>query len=607
MKAKEDNLSKINFLAIEKIRDYHFVVEDYQRGYKWQQEQIEALLNDINKHKDGKYCLQPVIVNSSYKDNESTTTIKHELIDGQQRITSIYLLLYYLEQEKFYTIDYKTRDSTQEFLQNKMALLFAAIEADIEWDAFIETNKDFNNVDIYHIYLISSYIAKWFSNTKSGKEEFSKKIKQQAHIIWYDVFENEHKKSAEDIFLDLNAGKIPLTNSELIKALFVLDTQRHYSNEVKELKSFELTNEWDLIENQLQDDNFWFFICDHHYYDSLDTRIDFIIDLANEIRSYNKEQGKKAYLLYEEQYSKAKQFDWNIIKQTFNKLVEWYSDNENKEFYHYIGFLVNTGISNLSAILKLSKNSNKKEFKEKLIGKIQEEFKKVKKEDDKTVAYYQLDNLNYDKNRVACQNVLLLLNVELFNNDLSTNKFPFDLYKKEQWSVEHINPQNPKEFENIKAVIKWLNSFNKDLAAHKETELIKEIQQIVTMLSKEDKTKRIPEVKLKSDDSELLTSVIEKISNLMGLHDISNLTLLDKNTNSKLGNNVFIDKRKTLLELYSKAKEANVFIPDCTKAVFTKNYSKNKKSITDEVFGLQDMADYKEHINNQLLTFYLDK
>src|SRR5690606_28469047 len=93
--------------------------------------------------------------------------------------------------------------------------------------------------------------------------------------------------------------------------------------------------------------------------------------------------------------------------------------------------------------------------------KIQNEFGKGKIENGKTIRVYDIDQLDYSVNRTNCENILLLFNIQYFLNEGSSNRFPFDLYKEEKWSVEHINPQNPREFKDIVSVMKWLGSFEK--------------------------------------------------------------------------------------------------------------------------------------------------
>ena len=75
----------------------HFIVPAYQRGYRWGEHEVKALLDDI--YLDGKrdnnmnYCLQPVVVKRLERQSEVNC---FELIDGQQRLTTVYLIYYYL-------------------------------------------------------------------------------------------------------------------------------------------------------------------------------------------------------------------------------------------------------------------------------------------------------------------------------------------------------------------------------------------------------------------------------------------------------------------------------------------------------------------------------
>lgn len=84
------------------LMNLKFIIPPYQRGYRWDKEQVEDLLNDFEEfiqsiHCDDKesiyYCLQPItVVPKEGSSNE------YYVIDGQQRLTTIYLLLQYLIQ-----------------------------------------------------------------------------------------------------------------------------------------------------------------------------------------------------------------------------------------------------------------------------------------------------------------------------------------------------------------------------------------------------------------------------------------------------------------------------------------------------------------------------
>jgi uncharacterized protein with ParB-like and HNH nuclease domain len=66
---------------------YNFFIPAYQRGYRWDEEQVEDLLNDLlefittSKSREEKYCLQPIVV-------KQLVDGRYEVLDGQQRLTS---------------------------------------------------------------------------------------------------------------------------------------------------------------------------------------------------------------------------------------------------------------------------------------------------------------------------------------------------------------------------------------------------------------------------------------------------------------------------------------------------------------------------------------
>ena len=79
--------------SIDKLMGRTFFVPGYQRGYRWGRQEVEALLNDLwefylqtDGEKNVFYCLQPIVL---YKDEQA----RENLLDGQQRLTTIYLLL----------------------------------------------------------------------------------------------------------------------------------------------------------------------------------------------------------------------------------------------------------------------------------------------------------------------------------------------------------------------------------------------------------------------------------------------------------------------------------------------------------------------------------
>ena len=92
---------KFGIKSFKEILGYHFNIPSYQRGYRWEKENVEALLDDIQefaarkKKEEGEfYCLQPVVVRKNTKLTAlNTGNDVYDLLDGQQRLTTLWLIL----------------------------------------------------------------------------------------------------------------------------------------------------------------------------------------------------------------------------------------------------------------------------------------------------------------------------------------------------------------------------------------------------------------------------------------------------------------------------------------------------------------------------------
>ena len=61
------NTNNLKLMAIPQLKGKHFFIPDYQRGYKWEKDQVYALLRDLWRYfksgiKQDFYCLQPIVV-----------------------------------------------------------------------------------------------------------------------------------------------------------------------------------------------------------------------------------------------------------------------------------------------------------------------------------------------------------------------------------------------------------------------------------------------------------------------------------------------------------------------------------------------------------------
>lgn len=599
-------MSNLTEKQIGELLGLNFFIPSYQRGYRWTERQVEDLLDDINaftpvpiENSNSKtwYCLQPIVVKECDEETKAKNKLEgtwYEVIDGQQRLTTIFLIIHYANEmwvgrQKIteFQIKYETRDESFEFLKNQKI-------DEVNDKALI----NFDNIDFNHITRAYDKIHNWVKSYKNkfniefDNNNFQSKFKSDSKVIWYEV---DSEKDTIEIFTRINMGKIRLTNSELIKALFL--NSSNFSNSDKEeirMRQLEIASEWDRIEYTLQNNEFWYFL---NEVDTVPpTRIEYVFNIMYSIAKeecveakYRKENSIKndaqivqrindghltiTELYGTDEYSTFRFFsekfrlhnneeiesNWKEIKKIFQTLEEWFSD---RELYHKIGFLISTGVK---IQFLLNKIRNKKEFNRLLNDEIK---KKV------TV---DLNKLEYKNGFV--KNVLLHHNIQtMLNFDKETSRFPFDRYKTDKWDIEHIHAIATEVSVKKEAQAEWLLlNFVKTDSRHFNESLNEKIEIIQT-------TKNPIENK---DFDEIVGYVLGEEDN-----NIRNLCLLDRGTNRSYKNDSFKAKREKIIENEKKG----VFIPICTKNVFMKYYSKKLDHL--ELWNESDRESYSENINS---------
>lgn len=574
--------NRVELRAVHTLLGKRYYIPSYQRGYRWTTKQVTQLLDDLleferNKRKGEFYCLQPIVVvplqggqrPQQWQDGEESV---YEVIDGQQRLTTILLILQYMKDKQLplnqlYELSYQTRIGSSDFLRN--------IRSKSEEEA--ERNSDY-----WHIYHAYRAIDDWFTNKQQEEIELicqlliSKDKLNNVRIIWYELGQSEDKI---DVFSRLNIGKIPLTNAELIKALFL--RRGNFADNLASLEQVQIASEWDSIENKLQNSSFWTFVsgCNSNYLN----HIELIFDLIAE----SKQSKLTSFEYYTEKlnaYKAAISKIWLEVKQVFLRLEEWY---DNHELYHYIGYLTSTG-SSIREIYQLSVNKSKAQFVQALKKKIKDSFK------DAT-----LDDLEYEPNNLEkIRKVLLLFNIEtILSSSKAYTRFPFDLYLLDQWDVEHIRSRTEYSYMLYQeSVLRESVSYfeSKYELNEQEQELLSEIKDLLPRMG--DKKRNA----YQQDFKELFAKIQKHFGedkDLQKVNGLGNLTLLDSKTNRSYGNRPFVLKRQRIVQ---NDKEG-VFTPIATKNVFLKYYSHHATDIL--VWQDKDAEDYMQSIQ-ELLSYY---
>lgn len=578
--------NQVKLQAVNTLLGKRYHIPSYQRGYRWTTKQVTQLLDDLleferHKTKGEFYCLQPIVVLPLLGKQRPQQWLDaaepvYEVIDGQQRLSTLLLILQYLKGKQLplnqlYELSYETREESADFITN--------VQSKSEEEAR-------RNSDYWHIYHAYKTIVDWFAD----KQQWLWPIYQllissdelnNVRIIWYELGQNEDKI---DVFSRLNIGKIPLTNAELIKALFL--RRGNFADSLASLEQVQLASEWDSIEHKLQNPSFWSFISgcgkgDENY----PNRIELIFDLI----ARGKQTKQTSFEYYTEKLNDPKvriSEIWLEVKQVFLRLEEWY---ENHELYHYVGYLSSTG-SSIRELYELSLGKSKTQFVQDLKKKIKDSFKGI-----------ALDDLEYEpKNLTTIRKVLLLFNIEtILSSAKSYTRFPFDLYLDEQWDVEHIRSQT--EYSNklyqesaLEESIEYFKS--KPQLDEQEQELLNQSQALLQRMNDKQKGDAYQQ------DFDNLFSVIQKHfgedKDLQSVHSLGNLTLLDSRTNRSYGNRPFVLKRQRIVQ---NDKEG-IFTPITTKNVFLKYYSRCATDIL--VWQDKDAEDYMQAIQELLSDYF---
>ena len=644
---KTTDMNTLELKSVAELQNLAFYIPDYQRGYRWTRRQVEDLLNDIyefsQKDNAGIYCLQPLVVIKrsseeqlldrvhAAKDLDEVKRILNgqwEVVDGQQRLTTIRLILEVLNCP-CYDITYQTRENSAEFLNT--------ITTKGEKDAK-------TNIDFYRIYEAYKKIDEWLKEIDGKqKERFQNVLLNQVKFIWYETQENP-----KEVFTRLNIGKISLTNAELIKALLLNKSNFDRRDDDKiRLWQQEIAMEWDVIEYALQSNEFWLFL--NAPGDERPTRIDYVFDMicrCDLLRCRDEKNTSDEFRTFRYFYhyldvqkrngtslAQAVRTIWEKVREIFQTLQEWFDD---MELYHYVGYLICMG-RNIDEIYE-HWITTKPDFKEYLMSVIKDIIpcKKIKDIENRVYEVDAEDSQTKGGSKTNCRPILLLHNLQTVINQnriLSANakykngvfyKFPFHLYKLEGWDVEHIDSNTENGLDNIPSQREWL--LNAYFGLQDKT-LRGQIQKFFKQYAGNASEQSEDSAKQTARD-EAFTELKHQIEDVGGNDRLSqneknkiwNFTLLDSSTNRSYGNAIFPAKRRVIIGkdqgkkfnsstidengqivLGSAENSPSAFIPPCTRYVFLKYY--NTASFDPNVWTRNDAEAYKDNIIEVLKNF----
>lgn len=594
---------ELELRSIDSLLDYTFHIPAYQRGYRWKEGQVRALLNDIDEFRQASrrrqrddspsldqagdfYCLQPVVVLPRGVGEDGNPV--WELIDGQQRLTTIFLIIRYLHgrlpTRSPYRIAYQTRERSGVFLEH------------------LDPEERHDNVDFHHIYEAHETIKAWFDGKHpSVLTHFATCLLDpdeegpNVRVIWYRLPE---KHDPIDAFVRLNVGKIRLTNAELIRALFL--RSRNFQAGLAKASQLKLAQEWDRIEKRLQDDAFWHFL--HSGPSPWTTRIDFlfVVHLQQLRLQPDPADDYGTFLAYQKHFlsaaSSAAETDghdfveqlWRSIKQIAARFDEWHQD---RVLYHLVGYWVTVSTSGrqpvttateaVMELLRERREATRTEFEGWLKSRIFSHLfpragalEELGESGLRSALAEQVGRIAYpdDPRRRPIRGLLLLLNVAtLLRNPGSNLRFAFDLFHSQSWDIEHIRSVASEMPLGRADQMAWLRTVLTYWTGSDDEAPEKPPSDATELCGRARSLLDAP-----TFDQEAFAGLYAEILEHFGESEpsridnsIANLTLLDSGTNRSYQNAVFPIKRRRVLDL----DKTGTFVPPCTTHVFLKYYS----------------------------------
>lgn len=555
-----------------------FNVPSLQRTYRWGEKEITLLLNDLyefyNTNEDSTndfYPLQPLILKKSNKNDDTWN-----VLDGQQRLTTIKLIASFLKMDRDYCLDisYDTREKTKDFLDN----ISNKKEEDVG-----------TSMELYYIFHAYEVIKAWFQKD-TEKINAIRNVLFEKERTRFVVQEMNSDDDEAKTFQNINQGRIPLSCSELIKALFLghifeshkIDNNCRFAyssdgyglfipiNPIKEKQELTriqnfIAKEWNDIETVLMHDEFYSFVCPEK--EKSINRMDFLFKVACRNEKFKKYKTDDPFNAIYECIKDGKVVDnisrcWNVVFKCFNRMQKLYYDFD---AYHLVGFCNCEHIGISEDFNKYCNDDEKMdEFKTVIREKIKGKVLKVK-----------IKDLKYEDNKDEIKEILLLHNLQSYSDEKL--RFPFNLYDGgKNYDIEHIHA-TAEEKADKKSRYEWFETNHSHIEKKKEKlkglfEIFEEgFKKKNRDIFKDDKFNDLRKIMINDN----LDNGNEK-EDLSKDDGIRNLCLLDSTTNRSYKNSLFITKREMILKKAKGEMDKEDYVYPlllCTERIFLKFYS----------------------------------
>lgn len=627
----------------------YFFIPSYQRGYRWTKQQVYDLCNDLLEYilkiekKDGSfYSLQPLIVRKGNYSINNEIREAYEVIDGQQRLTTVFILYRFLAKElKYSGIDEVSKDYSNHRLYHLFYQTRPSDYAALEKSGFITlTNSDIADIDIAHIANAYGYMYSWLYGNPyqdpecaeatfslfSKKDVFAPKTVKDllfnllnnlntsgsVQFIWYELGIG---KDAIREFLSENKGKIKLTDTEKIRALFMQRSNYGDDSNINNLKQLSVAKDWELIENTLHKDDFWSFISKDTNLEDGRISVIFQYNYDNDpnIEKRTKD-GDYLFRYYYQLFARGKKSVsqnnvsllvddlWGQVMDCFRMLQNWFY---NPKVYNLVGLLIKHGhsVKSISDIYnRKDVNTNDDftkalcvEITDKILNKIPIREEQSDRSDigiEKGDKYIHLF-YNVSDHKPLLHDLFRFINIREINrtidkalldidkeddekkkSDLKRSakdvmshiyRFPFEALDVFGWDIEHIDSATTNSLTDPEEQKIWISC-----AEEKIRDILLADANYQALCEAYDDSNTLDKNAILSKKVRRIQDIVGEVESDVQKNWVGNLTLLDSGTNRSYQNKIFAWKA----DILRKRIQAGVFVPICTQNVFSKNYPK---------------------------------
>ena len=562
-----------------------FNIPEYQRGYKWSAENVNQLLDDLKNfgsHRQTKeefYCLQNITVAKGTLNGIPCMNV----IDGQQRLTTLYIIISYIQRNLAHKIipyeadmlRYSVRTSTDTFLREE-------VQTGILWNKEINPD-DAESKDQYYIMEVAKAVGDWFQRNTIPNEVILDNLK----LIVNQVDNGEE----ETVFASLNGGKVDLDGADLMRAILITRAARQkYPTVISEKRIRQIAND-DIDMNihisvssqgkiheyrvklgvELDKMNLWWSDRDviDYFEQLLPNRIaknrdfkfrDYPIDLLY----YAFYEAFKSNLPLEGLDMNLRHFEngidinnnpgddhlefWRELKEMHLTMMDWYNDAETHNLIGYLMYNFKSDIITFERIYTIwTKAKGKIDFKNTIKRIIR--YQLAATYGDVDCSKEMLSNIIEGKTNEDIEEKLICLRKDILNTT-SCDWYESSLTSKILPLLD-ILPRTIEKGKRREQVTRHLNQkYLKHVTSEEDKEHVR------------SQTRPISENCMTEEEKQLLME-----ENRKGLNSIGNIVLLHKSINRSYGNDKLILK---MVRIYSEhvMDNANAFIRPHTLDVF---------------------------------------